>query len=48
MLGDCAGDKLTLEFVIRYWSCNLIKIPSLQSTVVESYGNLGELDFKDL
>ena len=29
MLGDCAGEILTLELVFRYWSCKWIKIPVL-------------------
>ena len=24
MLGDCIGERLTLEFALRYWSCKLV------------------------
>ena len=27
-LGDCVGERLAMEFVLRYWSYMLIKIPS--------------------
>ena len=33
MLGDCTGEKLTLEVALRYWSCKFVKISSFWSKV---------------
>ena len=33
MLGDCIGERLTLEFALRYWSCKLVIIPSFDCKI---------------
>ena len=28
MLDDCAGERLSLEVILRYWLCKSVKMPS--------------------